>query len=119
MTSQELVQHLLDVEEKAGGIVQDAQAEADKRVMEASRTIRANHQALLARHFADLDAAYQAAITASRAGYDKQLDDYRQSLAALPVHADGFSALAARYFALPAAVASNGAAAGVKAGGAS
>ncbi|MDR2158685.1 MAG: hypothetical protein LBP23_01315 [Treponema sp.] len=92
-----LLRHLLDLETQAAALVEDAQAEADRRVAESEKLSRARYDEAYAAEVAALEAAYTAEITAVKADYRRQLDAYREGLKAMPVDRGAFSALAERF----------------------
>jgi regulator of protease activity HflC (stomatin/prohibitin superfamily) len=98
MDSDTVLQHLLKVESQAASLVDEAQAEADRRVAEGEKEGRARYDERYGREAAKLNGEYEAAARAVKADYTRQLDAYRDSLAAMPVHGAAFSALAERLF---------------------
>jgi hypothetical protein len=92
-----VLRHLLELETKAAALVDDAQAEADRRVAEGEKRSRARYDEAYAAEVAALEAAYTAEIAAVKADYKRQLDTYREGLKAMPVNRGAFSALAERF----------------------
>jgi vacuolar-type H+-ATPase subunit H len=92
-TDQELLQHLLEVEDRAAVLVEDAQTEADRRIAEHENQSRAEYNEAYARDAAELQEHYQREYEAVKAEYQGRLDKYRKSLEAMPVHSDDFSKL--------------------------
>jgi len=90
----DILQHLLEIEGQAASLVNDAQAEADRRIKEAEEQNRQAYDATYQKNIAVLEADYQKEQDAVKAEYDKALDEYRQSLAGMSRNNDGFSALA-------------------------
>jgi hypothetical protein len=93
-----LLRHLLDLETQAAVLVDDAQAEADRRVAEGEKRSRAGYDEAYAAEVAALEAAYTAETAAIKADYKGQLDAYREGLMAMPVNRGAFSVLAERFF---------------------
>jgi hypothetical protein len=94
---QNVLRHLLELETKAAALVDDAQAEADRRVAEGEKRSRAGYDEAYAAEVAALEAAYTAETAAVKADYKHQLDTYREGLKAMPVNREAFSALAERF----------------------
>ncbi|GHV72896.1 hypothetical protein AGMMS49940_01980 [Spirochaetia bacterium] len=94
----DVLKHLLDVEAQASSLVDEAQAEADRRVSESEKENRARYDEQYGVLAAQLNREYEAAVLAVKEDYTRQLDGYSSSLAAMPVHGDAFSALAERLF---------------------
>jgi hypothetical protein len=92
-----LLRHLLDLETEAAALVDDAQAEADRRVAEGEERGRSRYDEAYSAEVAALEAAYTAEIAAVKADYKQQLDVYREGLKAAPVDQAAFSALAERF----------------------
>jgi vacuolar-type H+-ATPase subunit H len=92
----DVLQHLLRLETEASALVDDAQAEADRRVSEGEKQNRANHDETYGAELARMEASYAGEIAAVREDYDKQLEAYRDSLKAMPADRAAFSALAGR-----------------------
>ncbi|MDR1443462.1 MAG: hypothetical protein LBI94_01145 [Treponema sp.] len=85
--------HLLRIEADAASLVVDAQAEADRRIVESEKQNRACYDEEYARQAAELDRAFEDEITRIRADYRDQLEAYRESLDRIPVDQGRFSAL--------------------------
>jgi vacuolar-type H+-ATPase subunit H len=94
MEDKDILQHLLEIEGKAASLVNDAQAEADRRVKEAEEQNRLAYDGAYQKLTAELETEYQGVLSSTKADYDKSLDEYRQSLEAMPRDNNGFSALA-------------------------
>jgi F0F1-type ATP synthase membrane subunit b/b' len=85
--------HLLKIEAEASALVDDAQAEADRRVAEAEKQNRSRYDREYGRRAAELDAAYSGEINQIKADYRSRIDEYRKSLEALSADQGCFSAL--------------------------
>jgi len=94
MENHEILQHLLEIESKAATLVDDAQAEADRRVSEGEKQNRARYDEQYAREVAALEEAYSADISLARENYRKQLEEYHNSLKAQPSDTKAFFSLA-------------------------
>jgi vacuolar-type H+-ATPase subunit H len=93
-SDKEVLRHLLNLEAEAAALVEDAQAEADRRVAEGEKQSRSRYDETYAAEVAALETAFKSETTAVKEEYKKQLDTYRDSLKALPVDRAAFSALA-------------------------
>jgi hypothetical protein len=90
MDEQNVLRHLLEVEESASALVNDAQAEADRRVAENEKACRARYDEDYAREIAALEDRRGRELAAVKAEYDRELAAYRESLNALPLKRDAF-----------------------------
>jgi hypothetical protein len=77
---EDILRHLLDVEADAQSLVDDAQAEADRRTAEMEKRNRARHEERYTREAALLDGRYETELGAIKDEYNRQLDEYRLSL---------------------------------------
>jgi vacuolar-type H+-ATPase subunit H len=77
---QDVLQHLLEVEANAQSLVDDAQAEADRRIAEMEKQNRAQYEEWYTREAAQLDGQYESELGAIKEEYNRQIDDYRLSL---------------------------------------
>ena len=94
MDDYEILQHLLDLEKQAAVLVDDAQAEADRRVSEGEKQNRTRSDEAFAKEVELLEEAYKRNIAAVKESYRRQLDVYRESIERQPVDAEVFSKLA-------------------------
>ncbi|GHV86419.1 hypothetical protein AGMMS50230_20270 [Spirochaetia bacterium] len=94
MEDSNILQHLLEIEANAAVLVDDAQAEADRRIKAAEEQNRLLYEKQYQSLVAELEAEYGKEQTALKARYEQSLDEYRQSLDALPLDKGAFSALA-------------------------
>ena len=94
MDDYEVLQHLLSLENQAADLVDDAQAEADRRVSEGERKNRIQSEEIYTREVEVLEAAYIRCIADVRENYRKQLDAYRGNLKTQQVNMESFSTLA-------------------------
>jgi hypothetical protein len=90
---QALLEHLLKIEAEAAVLVNEAQAEVDRRIAEAERQNRALHEEEYGREAAEREAAYQEEINSVKSYYDEELDSYRKSLDLVTADMGRFSAL--------------------------
>jgi len=94
MDEHEVLQQLLDLESKAAGLVNDAQAEADRRISEGEKQNRAQYDSIYSAEVAELEASYIKNIAAVKEDYRTQLDEYQENLKAIPLDKTSFSSLA-------------------------
>ncbi|MFP3040344.1 hypothetical protein LQZ19_00850 [Treponema primitia] len=95
---QDVLNHLLKVESQAAILVDDAQAEADRRVAEKEKENRARCDERYSLEAAELNGEYEKAVLAVKEDYKRQMEANRESLEVMPVHGDAFSQLAERLF---------------------
>jgi F0F1-type ATP synthase membrane subunit b/b' len=99
MDNTEVLGHLLEIEAEASALVDDAQAEADKRVLEAEK----QNQAALEKRYCDeserLENEYLALKQKIRQEYQVELDAYREKLDSARPDANRFSALLDKFIA--------------------
>ncbi|GHV68628.1 hypothetical protein AGMMS49928_08620 [Spirochaetia bacterium] len=88
MDEQNVLQHLLGVEAQAAALVDEAQAEADRRVAEGEKSCRLQFDESYSRRVEELEAEYVRETARIREDYNHQLEEYRGSLAALKSRAD-------------------------------
>jgi vacuolar-type H+-ATPase subunit H len=94
---QDVLHHLLEVEGSASALVNDAQAEADRRVAEGEKKCRAAYDEQYGREVRTLDAQYEKEIVAIKEDYNRQLAAYREGLALMPRQEEAFCHLAERF----------------------
>jgi len=94
LEDKDILQHLLEIEGQAAALVNDAQAEADRRIKEAEEQNRQAYDSEYQKYIAALEADYQKEQDAVKAEYDKSLDEYRQGLTGMSRDNGAFSALA-------------------------
>ncbi|MDR3248859.1 MAG: hypothetical protein LBT39_08730 [Treponema sp.] len=85
--------HLLKIEAEAADLVDDAQAEADRRVAESEKQNRSRYDEEYGKQAEELDRSFEEEVTRIRVDYQNQLEAYRKSLDAIPVNQSRFSAL--------------------------
>ncbi|MDR3114967.1 MAG: hypothetical protein LBU25_05545 [Treponema sp.] len=95
MNEQPVLRHLLQVETEATALVEDAEAESDRRLAEGEQQNRKRYDERYGREAASIDAEYTKKRAALEAAYQQELDEYRESLNALVVYKERFSALVA------------------------
>ena len=94
MEDTDVLHHLLGIEEQAAALVDNAQAEADRRVKEAEEKNRLAYDGAYRELMAVLESEHQKNAATAKTEYEQALDEYRRSLDQMPRNNDGFSALA-------------------------
>ena len=94
MDEQDVLQHLLDLENRAAGLVNDAQVEADRRLSEGEKLNRAHYDEIYSREVAELETSYTRNIAAVKDDYRNQLDAYLETLSSITLDKAAFSSLA-------------------------
>jgi vacuolar-type H+-ATPase subunit H len=102
MDDKAVLQHLLDLENKAEALVNDAQAEADRRIAEGEKQNRARYDEAYARETETLEASSVQKISAVKEEYRKQLEAYRETLKTQMQDIKAFSSLAEEFLGLAA-----------------
>jgi hypothetical protein len=85
--------HLLKIEADAAAMVDDAQAEADRRVAESQKQNRARYDEEYGKDALELDSRFEEELSRIHADYQARLEAYRRSLDSIPVNQGRFSAL--------------------------
>jgi len=85
-----VLQHLLHLEAEASALVEDAQAEADRRLSESEKQCRSLFDKTYTEEAKRLEAVFIKEITAAREDYKKQLDTYRDELMKRPLNKAAF-----------------------------
>ena len=99
MNDHEVLQHLLNLEAQAAAMIDDAQAEADRKIAGQEKQNRIHYDEVYAREVEKLEASYIRDISAVRANYQKELEAYRENLKNMPLNAGAFSSLAEKFLA--------------------
>ena len=94
MEDSDILQHLLEIEEQAATLVDDAQAEAVRRLKEAEEQNRLIFDEAYRKLMAELEAKYQKSFDFAKTEYSKLLDEFRENLNRISKNNVGFSALA-------------------------
>jgi regulator of protease activity HflC (stomatin/prohibitin superfamily) len=94
MENHEVLQQLLEIESKAATLVDDAQAEADRRVSEGEKQHRLRHDEQYAKEAEALEEAFSRDIALARENYRRQLEEYHNNLKAQPPDTRAFFLLA-------------------------
>jgi vacuolar-type H+-ATPase subunit H len=94
MDDSDLLQHLLEIETQASVLVDDAQAEADRRIKSAEEQNRLSYDKQYQTLVKQLEEEYREQLARVKDEYHRSLEEYRCSLDAMPFNGAGFSALA-------------------------
>ena len=94
MDDHEVLQHLLNLENEAAALVNDAQAEADRRVAEWEKENRARYDEVYSAEVAALEASYSQEISRIKEDYRKQVASYLEGLKSASLDTAAFSSLA-------------------------
>ena len=97
MDDHEILQHLLSLDAQAAALVDDAQAEADRRIAEGEKRSRLRYDEAYAGEIEALEKSFIRDIDAVRKDYREQLDRYRENLKNMPLDAGAFSSLAEKF----------------------
>jgi vacuolar-type H+-ATPase subunit H len=94
-TSMEIdaINHLLEVEKNASALINDAAQEVDRRLSEAHSKYNTEYKARYDEVAARLEAEYQQKLNSTSDKYQKEIDSYKESLAAKPQNYEAFSSL--------------------------
>ncbi|MDR2662733.1 MAG: hypothetical protein LBC31_07035 [Treponema sp.] len=92
MEDTDVLQHLLEIESRASVLVDDAQAEADKRIKAAEEQNRLYYDKQYQDLVQKLEAEYLEQMQGVRAEYRQSLEEYRKSLDFMPLDRAAFSA---------------------------
>ena len=96
MDEHEILRHLLDLEKEAAALIDDAQAEADRRISEGEKANRIRFDDVYARELEALESSYEEKIAAVNEDFRKQLEDYRKNLKAVSPNLKAFSSIAGK-----------------------
>jgi F0F1-type ATP synthase membrane subunit b/b' len=84
--------HLLQIESEAAVLVNEAQAEADRRLAEGEQRSRAAYEARYRAEAEKLEAEYKTEKEKIQARYTQELESYREELGSLEINTERFSA---------------------------
>ena len=93
MENDEALGHLLKIEAEAAALVNDAQAEADRRIAESEKQNRAVYEERYQTEIERLETEFQKEKEKVKEQYQKELEAYREELSGLGTDMDHFSAL--------------------------
>ena len=93
MDNEEVLGHLLKIESEASALVNDTQAEADRRVLEAEKQSHAAFDERYHRESERLESEYNAFKEKTQQQYQTELNAYKEKIASIDVDVNRFSAL--------------------------
>ena len=99
MDDEEVLGHLLKIESEAAALVNDAQAEADRRVAGGEKQNRAGYEERYRVEAERLEAEFKKSKELIKEQYHKELDAYREKLTSLETDMTAFSAMLDRFVA--------------------
>jgi len=99
MDNTEVLGHLLKIEAEASALVNDAQAEADRRVLEAEKESQAALEKRYCVENERLEGEYLALKQKIQQEYQAELDSYREKLNSARPDTNRFSALLDKFIA--------------------
>ena len=93
MDNTEILGHLLEIEKEAAALVNDAQAEADRRIAEYEKKARSVYDESYRHNAQKLELEFQNNKERVKEQYKIEIENYRNELFGLKKNMDGFSAL--------------------------
>ncbi|MCL2270101.1 MAG: hypothetical protein FWC24_02030 [Treponema sp.] len=93
MDNDEILGHLLKIEAEASALVDDAQAEADRRILEAERQNHAAFGERYQREAERLENEFNAIKENARQRYQAELEAYKEKVSSIPVDVNRFCVL--------------------------
>jgi vacuolar-type H+-ATPase subunit H len=85
--------HLLQIETRASALVNDAQAEADRRIHENEEKNHTLYEERYRAKVQELEASLKEEKEKIKIRYQKELDEYREEISMVDVNVESFSAL--------------------------
>ena len=85
--------HLLQIETKAAALVNDAQAEADRRIHESEEKNHTLYEERYRAKVQELEASLKEEKEKIKIRYQNELDEYRKEISMVDVNVERFSAL--------------------------
>jgi len=95
-----VLEHLLELENQAAVMVNEAQAEAERKIADREKQNRTRYDETYAREAGTLETTYEQKIAAVKDDYQKQLDEYRNGLETQSVDTKAFASLAEKFLLL-------------------
>jgi len=99
MENESTIEHLLQIEAKATALVNDAQAEADRRIHDSEEKNRAAFEERYRVEVQKLETSLKKEKENTRKEYQKALDGYRQEISDININVDNFCAVLNGYLA--------------------
>jgi vacuolar-type H+-ATPase subunit H len=94
----DVINHLLEQEERAETMLQESQAESDRRIAKAHAEAEADYKAKYEKVIGALDADYAAQTAKIESEHSAQSQEYHGRLEALQTDKKAFNALLDNYF---------------------
>jgi hypothetical protein len=94
MDDREVLQHLLGLENEASALVNDAQAEADRRTAEREKQNRLRYDETYAAEVEVLEKDFAQHLAGVKENCRQQLETYRAALQSMSSNKEAFSSLA-------------------------
>ena len=98
MDNDKALEHLLQIEVKAAALVNDAQAEADRRIAENEKKNRELYEQRFRIEAAARETALRKEKDRLRKQYQQELQEYRQEISGLSTDVERFSALFNQFY---------------------
>jgi len=99
MENASTLEHLLQIEAKAAALVNDAQAEADRRIHESEEKNRSSYEERYRAEVQKLEASLKSEKENTGKEYQKALDDYRREISGVNLNVENFCAVLNGYLA--------------------
>jgi len=99
MDTTEVLGHLLKIESEAAALVNEAQAEADRRVADAEKKNRAVYDERFRGESERLEREFLKSKEAARQRYREELDAYKNTISSVTVNNELFSSLLDKFLA--------------------
>ena len=93
MDNNEVLGHLLEIESEAAVLVDEAQAEADRRVTEAEKQNRISYDERFREESEKLEKEFLQSKELARQRYQEELEAYKKEISSISVNTERFSAL--------------------------
>jgi len=93
MDNNEVLDHLLKIEAEAAALVNEAQAEADKRITEAEKQNRAAYDKRFVEENQRLEQGFLQTKELAKEQFKKELETYKEKISSVHVNNDRFSNL--------------------------
>jgi vacuolar-type H+-ATPase subunit H len=93
MDNNEVLDHLLKIEQEAAALVNDAQAEADTRITEAEKQNRAAFDDRFREENVVLEKEFLQLKEQAKRRYQEELETYKEKISSVHVNNERFSAL--------------------------
>jgi vacuolar-type H+-ATPase subunit H len=99
MENENTLDHLLKIEAEAAALINDAQAEADRRIHDNDEKIRAAHEEHFRVEAHKREEALNAEKVKLKEQYQNAIDEYRKEVSCINVDVERFTSLFNKYIA--------------------